>query len=237
MSDPAFTEEFDIVVDEIAALYVRDRFKGAEKERVERYFLESPERQSKVKFMGEFLRQVAAAPPQESVNAAPAEIVAPADVVPQKPGVFESLSSWWSSQSVSLRAATGVATLVIVVGAAFLLRPGAGEPTFASLELALTNTERSTGAEIPKAKLSGVDELRITLRLPDNAPPANRYRAQLRGERVDRQLSVQQQDSKSLLVVVPANDLRGGSYAIELTAETADDKELPLRGAYLFDVE
>jgi hypothetical protein len=234
MSDPVFTEEFDIVVDEIAALYVGDQFKGEEKARVEQYFLKSPDRQNKLKFMGEFLRQIANTQRQEPVKGAPAVVV-----VPPKPGLFERVRSWWSSQSISLRAATTFATLVILAGAVFLLLPGGvSEPTYASLELAMTSSERSTGAQIPKVNLSsGTDELRIQLQVPDDAPPANSYHAQLRGEKVSRQLSVQQQDSKSLKVVVPANELPRGSYAIELTAVLANGTEVPLRGAYLFAVE
>lgn len=239
MSDPAFTEEFDMVVDEIAALYVSDRFTGDEKERVERYFLESAERQNKVQFMGELLRQLAVEPAQtngapvhEPVNAAP-----PAVVVPPPTGMFERLGSWWRGQSVPFRAVTSFATLLIIVGAVFWFRPGMTQPTFASLELAMTSADRNTGTEIPKIKLSETDELRLKLKVPADAPAANSYRAQLRGARLSRELPIQQQDAKSLMVVVPANDLARGSYAIELTAVTADGKELPLRGAYLFAVE
>ena len=37
MSDPAFNEEFDSVVDQIAARYAAGQFVGEEKDRVERY--------------------------------------------------------------------------------------------------------------------------------------------------------------------------------------------------------
>jgi hypothetical protein len=230
MSDPAFTEEFDIVVDEIAALYAGDRLKGEEKERVEQYFLKSPDRQTKLKFMGELLRQIGTPAPENATNN-------PVIIAPEL-GMVARLRTWWNAQPISVRAAAAFATIVIVAG--LLLLPGRGvpEPTFASLELALTSAERSTGAEVPKVKLSsGIDELRLTLKLPDDAPPANTYRAQLRGERISRQLSVQQQDAKTLGVVVAANELTRGSYAIELTAVAANGTEVPLRGAYLFAVE
>ena len=229
MSDPAFTEEFDIVVDEIATHYVSNQFEGEEKERVEEYFLRSPDRQNKVEFMDEFLRQIASTPPQEPVKDAPAVIV------PPKSSLFERVRSWWRSQPVSLRAATTFATLVIIVSVLFSLRPG--ESTHQSLELAMTSAERSTSPEIPKINLSGTDELRLKLKLPNDAPLTNNYRVQLRGERASHQLSVQQQDATSLTVGVPANQLSRGSYAIELTAVVANGTEVPLRGAYLFAVE
>jgi hypothetical protein len=128
--------------------------------------------------------------------------------------------------------------MVVIVGTVFLLRPRTmSTPTYASLELVMTSSERSTGVPAPKINLSSSDELRLQLKLPDDAPPANNYRAQLRGERLSRQLSVQQQDTKSLKVVVSANELTPGSYAIELTAVLASGTEVPLRGAYLFAVE
>jgi hypothetical protein len=230
MSDPVFTEEFDIVVDEMAALYIGDQFQGEEKDKVEQYFLRSPARQQKVKFMNELLRQIAAAPAQEPVNDAPAVLIAP------ELGLVERLLRWWRNQSPSMRAATAFATVVVIFGTVFFLRPMRA-PTYASLELAMTSAERGAGAEIPKVNLSGKDELRLKLKLPDDAPPASSYRAQLRGEGVSRQLSTQQQDSQSLRVVVAASELTRGSYAIELTAVAANGTEVPLRGAYMFAVE
>ena len=231
MSDPAFTEEFDIVADEIAALYVSDQFEGEEKERVEQYFLKSPERQKKVKFMVEFLRQIADGPPQP-VNAAAIDARSP------KPGLFERLRWWWTSQSPSFRAATAFATVVIVVGAVFLSWPRTiNGPSYASLELTMTSAERGAGTHLQTINLSGKDELHMRLKVPDDAPAATSYRAQLLGDSVSRQLPLQQEDSKSLTTVVAANELTRGSYAIELTAVAADGTQTPLRGAYLFVVQ
>jgi hypothetical protein len=238
LGDSTFQEEFDITVDEIAALYVADKFTGEEKRRVEEVFLKSPERQNKVKFVGELLRQAAISESQPVAEDPPAKVVEQKRVAQPSPGLFERLRSWWGNQSVSLRAVTTFATLIIVVGVAFLLIPRSGQSNYQTLELAMVNSDRSAGNEQPHVKLgAGVDGLRIRLKLPANAPPAKTYRVQLRGERVSRQLPVEQQDSQSLTVVVPANELTRGSYAIELSATAENGTEVPLRGAYLFEVD
>jgi CHAT domain-containing protein/Tfp pilus assembly protein PilF len=50
MSDPAYGEEFDVVVDEITDQYVAGEIQGEERERVENYFLKSGRRRDKVKY-------------------------------------------------------------------------------------------------------------------------------------------------------------------------------------------
>jgi len=235
LADPAFHEEFDIAVDEIAALYVTDQFQGEEKKRVEEHFLKSPERQNKVKFIGELLRQVALTQGENAADKA--NNVPPSVVVPAKPGLFERVRAWWRNQTPALRAATTFATLIIAAGLVFWLRPGT-EPTYETLKLAMVSSDRSAGNEIARVKLkSGTDELRIKLKLPDDAPPPANYRVQCRGARGSRQLPVQQQDSESLTVAVPASELTRGTYAIELTAITANGTEVPLRGSYQFIVD
>jgi hypothetical protein len=237
LGDSAFQEEFDITVDEIALLYASDKFTGEEKTEVEKHFLKSPERQHKVKFMGELLRQAANSHAEHSDDNTPSLVADAKPVIHDKPSLLERFRAWWGNQSVSLRAATTFATVIIAVGVAFLAFSGRGEPSYQPLELAMVTADRSAGNEISKVKLgSGVDGLRIKLKLPENAPAAKGYRAEFRGEKASRQLTVEQQDSQSLTVLVPANELTRGSYAIELSAITDNGTEVPLRGAYLFEV-
>jgi hypothetical protein len=245
LGDSAFQEEFDIAVDEIASLYVSGQFTGEEKRQVEEHFLKSPERENKVKFIREMLQQAAlprgdaAAPdmPAEQVtDNTPAGAVEREAAAPPKPTLFERLRSWWGDQPVSLRAATAFATVIVVVGLAFLLRPG--ETNFQTVELAMTNSDRSAGTQIARVKLnSGTDALRLKLNLPADAPLAKTFRVKLRGEKVSRQLAIAQQHSQSLSVVIPVDELTTGSYAIELTAVMDNGNEVPLRGAYLFAVD
>src|SRR5205085_5770218 len=50
LTDPAFGQEFDAIVDEITDQYVNGEFEGEECERVQQYFLKSPERRAKAQF-------------------------------------------------------------------------------------------------------------------------------------------------------------------------------------------
>lgn len=253
LGDSAFQEEFDVAVDEIATLYVTGQFTGNEKRQVEEHFLKSPERENKVKFIRELLRQAALPlsplaplpqsdepapdkPAERATQNTPAAVVEHEPAAPAKPSLFERLRSWWGDQPVSLRAATTFATLIVVVGLAFLLRPA--ETNYQTVELAMTNSDRSAGTQIARVKLnSGTDALQLKLKLPADAPSAKTYRVKLRGEKVSRQLSIEQQDSQSLTIAIPVDELSGGSYAIELTAVTDNGTEVPLRGAYLFAVD
>lgn len=226
LSDAAFIEEFDIVVDEIAAAYVAGEFTGEEKERVEKYFLRSPERRHKVKFISEMLRQVSA------------ERGAPVAVV-TKPSFLDKIRAFFGGQSL-LAATTTFATLVLVAALGiWLLFGGSSTPAYASLELNISNASRSTGSEITKVALTrNIDELRVKLNLPTRTPPPKSYRADLRGENISLpRLPIVEQNAQSLTVVIPADDLTRGTYAIELSAVNENGAEEAIRGAYLFAVE
>ncbi|HEU4796727.1 MAG TPA: hypothetical protein VFT02_13925 [Pyrinomonadaceae bacterium] len=226
MSDPAFSEEFDIVVDEITTAYVSDQFKGDEKQRVEQYFLRSPERQRKAQFIRELLSEVGN---DEKAQVYPAI---------GQPTAWQRVSSFWVGQRSAFRPAISVAILVIVAGLVFwVISRNSTTPNYVALELAMTNAQRSVGAGTKRISLPpGTTGLRIKLQLP--TPAAPQYRASLRGERVSLpQLAIETQDAESLTVIVPSDQIRsGGSYVIELT-EINKGSETPLRGAYVFAVD
>lgn len=50
MTEPEFAEEFDIAVDDLTDAYVAGEIQGEDRERAERYFFKSPERQNKLKY-------------------------------------------------------------------------------------------------------------------------------------------------------------------------------------------
>lgn len=227
LTDPAFIQEFDVIVDEISAAYVAGQFTGEEKEQVENYFLLSPERQRKVKFMSELHRQVSFEQHGATRSA------------PAKPKVSERLRSFFGGQSLAVTA-TAFATLVVVAGLGIWLLFGrSSSPVIATLELSLSSPSRSTGTEIPKISLArNIDELRIKLNLPNRTPPPKSYSADLRGENISlRRLSIAEQNVQSMTVVVPADDLTRGTYAIEINAVNDNGVEEAVRGAYLFAVE
>ena len=235
LTDAAFIEEFDIVVDEIAAAYLAGEFTGEEKEQVEKYFLRSPERQKKVQFIGEMLRQVSAEQRERIEDPLPAADVAGKSVV--KPSLLDRVRALFGGQPLATAATFAALVLVAGLGIWFLMNRSSS-PSFATLELNLSSPSRNTGSEIPKIAVSNVDELRIKLNLPDRNPPPKSYRADLRGENISLpRLPIAEQNAKSLTVIIPTEDLTRGTYAIELNAVNENGAEEAIRGAYLFAVE
>lgn len=225
MSDSAFSEEFDITVDEIATLYLRGRLSGDEKTQVEQYFLRSPERRKRVQFICELLRQIdqKPEPPPPVVNNSSSS-------------VWQRFSSFRTVQPQAFRPALALTVLAIVAGLIYFAVLLKSKPTYLSFVLSMTSADRSAGTETRKVHLEkGIDGLRIKLNLP--RPRAPQYRASLRGEKVSlKQLTIETQDAESMTVIVPGNEITKGVYAIELI-EVNDGNEKPVRGEYVFSVD
>ncbi|HEV2835613.1 MAG TPA: hypothetical protein VGW58_09870 [Pyrinomonadaceae bacterium] len=236
MSDVAFNEEFDVVVDQIAARYAAGQFAGEEKDRVERYFMRSPERQRKVKFMSELLHQM---PTVTQEKPASGNVVEPPlrATVEHKARFWERVSGLWANWPAAGRAAVTFATIAIVAAGALFIRSMNVAPRIVSLELTMTSADRSVGSEIRKVSLPwGTDELLLKLKLPADAPRAWSYRATLRGEKLSPRTLPIIQDSDSLTTGVPAAELTPGTYFVYLFAIN-DRAEEQYRGAYVFKVE
>ena len=156
------------------------------------------------------------------------------------PGFFESIRAFWRSQSVSLRAATAIATLVIVVGMSFVMRsvlvPNSGTDAFITLNI--TTADRASGSEIQLIKLApGTRRLRIELKLPEQSSQAQNYRVELLDDQQrSRNLSVEERTAQSLIVSIPVNEIGAGSYIIRLYDVNSDGTEQRIRGNYYFNV-
>ena len=228
LTDPSFTEEFDTVVDEIADQYAGGELEGNERERVEQYFLTSPERRQKVHFARELMQRAVTERGERRVAPAPA------------PGFLESVRAFWRGQSVSMRTAMAMAALLIVVGLAFVMRsaliPGSG--TDALIALNITSSDRSSGSEIQTVKLEpGTRRLRIELKLPGQTPQAQNYRVELLDDQQQlRSLSIEERPAQSLIVAIPANEIAPGSFTVRLYSVNPDGTEQRIRGNYFFNV-
>src|SRR5215211_5138670 len=60
LTDSSFAEEFDTVVDELTDQYVTNELMDDERKRVEKYFLNTPERQQKLEFATELITRASA---------------------------------------------------------------------------------------------------------------------------------------------------------------------------------
>lgn len=238
LSDPEFSAEFDIVVDEISIRYISGGFEGDDKERVERYFLRAPERQNKVKVLCELLQHAKAV----RADAEIAEVETPA-LATDEPGFFARVWRFWNAEPLMLRFGVTVAALVIVAGVVFLMRTGRpASQSFATLTLSSNDAERGQQPVtnvVPSVKLaSGINELRLSLLLP--AQPAQQpksYRAEVIPLWASKRVTVVSQDSHSVVVAIPASDLKPDRYAIRLYAVFADGREEWIPGTYDFRVE
>jgi methionine-rich copper-binding protein CopC len=230
LTEPGFTEEFDLVVDEITDEYLRNEIQGAERERVEKYFLRSAERQEKLRFASELLHQAEV----ERGNATNVQTV-----IAREPGFGDRLRAFWRGQSFARVGA--MAAAVVVFGVILYLawpRTDRVTGTYASLNLRISSSNRSEGAAPARVKLEpGIAGLKINLTLPEHAPAAKSFRARLIDEnRVEKEVDVTQENDGKLTVTVPA-PLKPGTYTIQLFAEKADGTRERVRGSYFFTIE
>lgn len=223
LSDAAFGEEFDVIVNEITDQYVGNEFHGDDRKRVQQYFLRSTERQNKMRFASGLLERAVA-----ERGAAPIQVQV-------QPGMLDRLRAFWGSMTLITRFATSFAAIVIVAGVLMLTIPGTRTSgTYAFINLAISNSERATGSEIKTVHLEpGSPGIRIELALPDQIPQSKNYRVELLDEKqATRNLKIEQQTEASLVVVVPANEISPGTYYVRLYAG-----EQRIRGTYFFTVQ
>ena len=229
LTDAAFGEEFDVIVNEITDDYVGDELHADDRKHVQQYFLRSTERQNKLRFANELLERATV----ERGELAPNPMSTRA--VQVEPGMLDRVRAFWGNMALLTRFATTFAAIVIVAGVLLLAIPGTRTPgTYAFVNLTISNSERASGPEIKQVRLDpGSPGIRIELALPDQIPPAKNYRVELLDEKqVARNLKIEQQTEAKLVVVVPANEIRPGSYYVRLYAA-----EQRIRGTYVFTVQ
>lgn len=190
MTDPAFGEEFDTVVDEITDEYLQNELSDEERERVEQYFLSSTERQSKMEFAAELLRRAKA---KKEV----------------KPGVFEQIAAFLRHPSFALTAAA----VIVVVGVFYFVGSHNNPTNYVTQNIEISTADRAQGAEPVKMKLSPNTGARLTLTIPANARGGLSYKAKLVG---GSELTIEQQTEQTVVVTIPPGRLSPGPYAIQL---------------------
>jgi hypothetical protein len=219
LTEHAFVEEFDTVVDEVADQYVRNDLEDSERKGFEESFLTTAEGRQKVRFTSELLERAAAkrSPP-----------VAKPDTF------FDRLRAFWLGQPLRV-AATAAAVVIIAVGA-YLIIPSKG---YATLSLSISTATRAEAPVPPKVKLeSGVQGVEVTLAIPEQAKGAQNYRVKLvGGDGPEHDLKIYKRDDHSVTTKIPASLLSPGQYAIKISRVNSDNSDTQIRGSYYFNIE
>ena len=229
MTDPAFGEEFDTIVDEITDQYVGGEFQGRERKQVEQYFLRSPQRRTKA--------QLAAALSHSASARGKKTVLLP---VVARSTLRERWLAFVSGQNVALRFAATAAMVAIAVSVAYLIfRDKPTYKSFAVLELTISNSERAEGTQPKSLPLAPQnDAAKIFLDLPDQSDRYANYQVELidrNGAR--RSAEITEQNSRAVTVNLPASALPRGSYALHLFGIKPDGKQERIPGSYLFMVQ
>jgi len=217
LTEPAFVEEFDTVVDEVTDQYVRYELADNERKGFEKSYLTTAEGRQKVRFTTELLDRAAARP-----------------VPVTEPGFFDRASAFWQVQSLRL-AATAAAVVIIAVGL-FLIWPS-GSTNYAMLNLSISTATRSDGPSPAKVKLeSGMAGVEVSLSIPEQERGAKDYRVLLVGAG-SYDLKIDKRDDQTVTVKIPASYLSPGIYAIQVFRNNPDGTSTRIPGSYYFNIE
>jgi hypothetical protein len=100
-------------------------------------------------------------------------------------------------------------------------------------------TLNNSTAPTPKLTLPlGADALRVSLKRPEPAPEGSTYSVQLENVKGPlKTFEVESQDADYIKVVIPADYLTPGQYALKLMRINKDGTKQRIDGSYFFDVE
>jgi len=222
LTEPAFVEEFDTVVDEVTDQFVRNELEERERKGFEKIFLTTAEGRQKVRFTSELLERA-------DTERRPA--VARQS---REPGFFDRLRAFWRVQSLRA-AATAAAIVIIAVAVVLIWLPR----TYVPLSLAISTATRAEGPAPAKVRLeSGVAGVEVTLAIPEQAKSAKDFRVKLvSGDLSEHDLTVEKRDAQIVTVKIPASLLSRGQYAIQMSGFNPDGTEARIPGSFYFNVE
>ena len=152
---------------------------------------------------------------------------------PQRLGFLEKVSAFfrkpeWAIPSVALAA-------VIIAALIWILIPQ--QPArYIAVTLSSSAATRSTDdVSYPTIPIpADASELRVSLALPQPATPNTRYRIVLDDRHELTSLKPSGQDANSVSVVIPAQQVRPGLYALVVYEIKADGTERQIPGSYKF---
>jgi len=228
----SWPEQISLVEDDLIDGYLRGDLTPEQRRRFEQNYLTTPARLERVRAAAVLIRHV----DEYKTDDLPT-------VVPPAPrGWSGRLRAFWGGQGLAPRFAGAFVVLTIIFGALWLPLSDRRSPrSVATLTLNSSLNNRLEGAQAGRVKLpSGVDALRLTLRLPDEAAQAARYRVELESlESVDGgkiNVEAEWQDAQSVRVEISSAQLEQGRYVVKLFADKPDGTAQRV-GNYFFIIE
>lgn len=223
--------QISAVEEDLIEDYLRNQLTPERRQRFERHYLTTEARQQRVCMAAALLRHI------DERNAL-AEGAAAA--LPKEGSKAEPSRTFWRGPNWALRTAAAMGLVAVLAGALwFLFFRAPAPPTFATLTLTISNSDRAAGPQIGHIKLpANIDALKISLLLPQQSPPAAHYRVTLENEDGENKaVEMIGSEAQSVLVMVPADQLMPGRYMIKIFAVPADGPEQRVNGGYYFIVE
>ena len=237
ITEDSFFEELLLGEEELIDDYVSGELTDDDRLKFEEHFLSTPERHEKLRFAlalgiyGSRALATADSRAAKAVSSAPATEWTWA----------ERLYAFWNSLNPVLRASAALLAVAIIAGALwFSLLRSSPPRTFQALTLTVNNNTRGAeGVQAGKVTLPlSAEALRISLTLPVESKQAVRYRVELENVNGEsKPLEIAGQNEGSVSVVIPAEQLARGRYALKLFMTKGDGTEQRISGSYFFTVE
>jgi hypothetical protein len=189
-------EEIDGAEHELIEAYLRDELTPDRKQRFQERYLTTDARKARV-LAAQTIQQVLCE-----------------EAPPVKVTFWEKLKAFWQRPLVPV---TATALLVLVSVVIVILAPRSPR-TFTQIELAMSAPDRATAAQPETVYLPlSTEALEIHLKLPE--PPADTTGYSVLWEDNNghsRELKIESQDARILVVRIPANQLTPGKYLLRL---------------------
>lgn len=217
--DDDLFEELEIVEAQLVDDYVAGSLTSEENRQFDEHFLTTPERQQSLQFARVFRRYVDSHP------------------IPQNHRAVKSWWQRWEGQAWELRVAAAVLAVGIIALALWFTIPRPSTNALATVTLTIGSSNRAEGNTVQKIPLpSGA--LKIVLQLPDDSASETIHRVRLIGSDGEmRTFEVVGRDARTVSVIVQANQLQRGAYALKLLTVNASGAEQPLSGSSLLTIE
>jgi hypothetical protein len=226
LTENSVLEEVQLLEDELIDDYVSGDLPDQDRSLFEQNFLLTSERQQKLRASATLTQY------------------ARSKSTGRKHSLGERIRAFWDTHRMQLVIAGSTALLLLVFWAggriAFTNWGSGNSQTLASLNLTISGSTRGAGADAPKGVQlpPNVDGLRVSLELPAGLTPSGKYQAEL--ESADGKIRLFEkpgQDGQTIVVIIPAEQLSRGQYALRVYSVQSDGTAQRINGNYFFNIE